>query len=103
MTKPFKNLKTKLSPQARKKVDKKLQALLEQMALQELRQEKGISQEHVAKMLGTRQANVSRLERRTDMHISTWRSHVEAMGGKLHIIARFPEGDIDINQFKEIK
>ncbi len=42
------------------------------------------------------------MERRTDMYISTLRSYIEAMGGKLDIVARFPEGEIKIIQFKEI-
>ncbi len=89
-----------MSPQARKKADKKMRLMLEEMALQELRQKKGISQEYLAETLATKQANVSRMERRTDMHVSTLRSYVEAMGGELQIVARFPEGDVYINQFE---
>jgi hypothetical protein len=43
------------------------------------------------------------MERRTDMYISTLRSYIEAMGGKLDIIARFPDGKVHINQFEEIE
>ncbi len=101
MSKSFKNLKSKMSPQARKKTNKKMKTMLTQMALQELRQEKGISQEDLADMLDTKQANVSRMERRGDMHISTLRNYVEAMGGTLQIVVRFPDGDVFINQFED--
>jgi len=61
-----------------------------------------MSQERIAEILHTKQANVSRLERRTDMYISTLRSYIEAMGGTLDIVARFPNGEVYINQFEEI-
>jgi len=47
--------------------------------------------------------SISRMERRTDMYISTLRSYIEAMGGQLDIIARFPEGAVQINQFEDIE
>ena len=103
MTKSFKNLKQKMSAKARQQASKKTQAMLEEMALQELRQARHMSQEHLAEVLATKQANVSRMERRADMYISTLRSYIEAMGGKLHIVAHFPEGDVTINQFEDIK
>ena len=76
--------------------------MLKEMALQELRQARQMSQEHLAELLATKQANISRLERRTDMYISTLRSYIEAMGGRLDIIASFPDGRVNINQFEEI-
>lgn len=57
----------------------------------------------VAKLLNTKQANVSKIERRTDLYISTLRDVVSAMGGKLQIIASFPDGDVQINQFDDLK
>ena len=54
----------------------------------------------MVELLCTKQANISRIERRTDMYISTLRSYIEAMGGELDIIARFPHGEIHINQFE---
>ncbi|WP_220805312.1 hypothetical protein, partial [Aquipseudomonas alcaligenes] len=41
-------------------------------------------------------------EKRTDMYISTLRSHIEAMGGQLEVIARFPDGAVKISNFAEI-
>lgn len=102
MTKSFKTLKNKMSPAAQKKVEEKMQHMLAEMPLQELRQARQMSQERLAEILNTKQANISRIERRTDMYISTLRSYIEAMGGKLDIIARFPDGIVHVNQFSEI-
>lgn len=102
MSKPFKNLTSKMSKDAQAKIQQKTQQMVKEMPLQELRQAKHLSQEHLAEVLHTKQANVSRIERRTDMYISTLRSYIEAMGGKLEIKAKFPEGDVLIDQFVEV-
>lgn len=102
MSKPFSILHNKMSPRAQKLAAEKTKQLLKEMALNELRQARQMSQEHLAELLDTKQANVSRLERRTDMYISTLRSYIEAIGGKLDIIATFPEGKVNITQFHEI-
>ena len=41
---------------------------------------------------------VSKLERRADMYLITLRSYIEAMGGRLEILARFPSRAVRINQ-----
>lgn len=102
MSKPFNKLKQKMSLVARKKADEKTKKMLSEMPLQELRQARQMSQEKLAEILDTKQANISRIERRTDMYISTLRSYIEAMGGELDIVARFPDGEIHVNQFSDI-
>ena len=102
MNKPFNNLRKKMSPTAQKVATQKTQQMLKEMPLQELRQAHQMSQERLAELLSTKQANVSRMERRTDMYISTLRSYIEAMGGELDIVARFPNGEVHINQFEDI-
>jgi len=102
MSKPFNALRKKMSPAAQKAAAVKTKRMLKEMPLQELRQAHQMSQERMAELLHTKQANVSRIERRTDMYISTLRSYIEAMGGQLDIVARFPHGEIHINQFKDI-
>jgi transcriptional regulator with XRE-family HTH domain len=67
-----------------------------------LRKAREQSQEAVAKQLHIKQAAVSKLERRTDMYLSTLRSYIEAMGGKLEIIARFPNRAVRISQFQSL-
>jgi len=101
--KSFSLLRKKMSPHAQKLASQKTQKLLKEMPLQELRQALHFSQEHIAEVLSTKQTNISQIERRTDMYISTLRSYIEAMGGHLDIIARFPEGNVYITQFSDIK
>ena len=103
MAKLFHILKKKMSPGAQKAVSEQAIKMLAEMPLQELRQAKHLSQEHLAEVLETKQANISRIERRTDMYISTLRSYIEAMGGELDIVAKFPDGVVHINQFKDIE
>jgi transcriptional regulator len=102
MSKPFNILRNKMSVSAQKESAEKSQKMLKEMPLQELRQALQMSQVRLAELLLTKQANVSRIERRTDMYISTIRSYIEAMGGKLDIVARFPNGEVHINQFENI-
>jgi len=61
-----------------------------------------ISQEHLSKILGIRQAAVSKLERRADMYISILADFIKAMRGTLEIRAVFPEGNVRIKQFGKL-
>jgi len=70
--------------------------------LQELRHARNLSQEQLAQTLSVKQAAVSKLEKRTDMYISTLRNFIKAMGGDLEIIATFPDGSVQISQFENI-
>ena len=102
MGKSFNTLRKKMSLAAQKTAAKKTQQMLKEMPLNELRQARQMSHERLAELLSTKQANVSRMERRTDMYISTLRSYIEAMGGELDIVAKFPNGEVHINQFEDI-
>ncbi len=102
MAKSFNTLRDKMPKNALKKADQLIEKMMLDMPLQELRQARSLSQERLAKLLDTKQANISRIEKRADMYISTLRSYVQAMGGELQIIAHFPEGNVRINQFQEI-
>jgi transcriptional regulator with XRE-family HTH domain len=72
------------------------------MPLHELRRARQLSQEHLAEELGASQPEISKIEHRTDMDVSTLRRFVEAMGGKPEIIAQFPDGTVRITQFHEL-
>ena len=75
----------------RRKIEKRATALIaEEMTLQELRRARAMTQVRMAKNLGVAQKQVSEIERRTDMHISTLRRSIEAMGGTLSLVAEFP-------------
>jgi len=103
MAKPFNHLRNSMPIQAQKAAESKAKRLLAEMPLQALRHARQLSQECIANILGTKQANISRLEQRSDMYVSTLRSYIKAMGGELDVIARFPEGEVSINQFNEIE
>ncbi len=77
-------------------------AELAQLPLWELRQARELTQGKLATLLDRKQAAVSRLERRTDMYVSTLRNYIEAMGGRLRIVAQFEDGSVEIDQFAEI-
>lgn len=100
MAKAFKELRSKMSPEARRKSNEIADDLRKEIRLTELRQALGISQEELASLLEKKQAAISRFERRSDMHISTLREFVTALGGKLEIIAKFPNGSYHIRQFE---
>jgi transcriptional regulator with XRE-family HTH domain len=102
MAKSFKILREKMSSQAQKRSKEKTRLMLEAMPLQELRQARALSQDEIAKTLGIKQAAVSKLERRTDMYLSTLRKFIGAMGGHLEIVAHFPEGDVSVEQFETL-
>ncbi len=68
--------------------------LLEEMPLQELRQALDLTQKEVAQSLKIEQAAVSKMEKQTDMYLSTLRRFIAAMGGELEIIAHFPEDTV---------
>lgn len=102
MTKSFKILQARMSPEARARSRAKARRMMTKMALQELREARQTTQVELAKTLKVNQAAVSKLERRTDMYISTLRAYVEAMGGRLEVIARFNEGAVRIGQFEDL-
>ena len=81
-----------LSPAQRKKVEARAAALIaEEMTLRELRHARKLTQVKMAKKLGVTQDSVSRLEKRSDLLLSTLRKTVKAMGGNLYLIAEFPD------------
>jgi DNA-binding XRE family transcriptional regulator len=77
-----------LSPAQRKKVESRV---AEEMTLRELRHARKLTQVRMAKALGVTQDSISRLEKRSDLLLSTLRKTVEAMGGNLSLVAEFPD------------
>lgn len=102
MTKKFSTLRAELSPQARKQSASLARKMLSEMPLHELRHARGLSQQDLARLLNVQQPAIAKLERRTDMYLSTLRNHIEALGGQLEILARFPEGEVRITNFSSI-
>ena len=92
-----------MSPAARQRSAARARDMMAGMALHELRQAMQMSQNQLARSLRVKQANISKIERRTDMYISTLRSYIKAMGGELEIIARFSHGSVKIDQFEDLR
>jgi len=101
-TRPYRELRAKMSPASRARAKKRAKEMLADMPLYEVRHAREMSQKRLAELLRINQASVSKLERRTDMYISTLRSFIEAMGGQLEIKAVFPDGDVRIIQLEKL-
>lgn len=99
MAHKFEELRKAMSPERRERTRERTAALLLAMDLAELRGTLGVTQEELASRLEISQSNVSRLERRRDMLVSTLRDVVEAYGGQLRLIADFTDGSVEIGQF----
>src|SRR5258706_16165945 len=85
-------IRKRLSPTRRKKIEARAaQLIAEEMTLQELRHARKLTQISMAKALGISQDGVSRLEKRSDLLLSTLRKTVAAMGGSLSLVAEFPD------------
>jgi transcriptional regulator with XRE-family HTH domain len=103
MARNFKLLQAKMSPKARRRSEAKADRMIREMALDELRQARQMTQEQLAAQLKVRQPAIAKLERRADMYLSTLRSVIKAMGGELDVRAIFPDGSIRIKKLKGIK
>jgi DNA-binding Xre family transcriptional regulator len=102
MAKKWKTLRATISPERRGANRLAAQQMMAEMPLEELRSARNITQTHLASLLQITQASVSKMEKRTDMYVSTLRSFVQAMGGELEIRAIFPDGTVKIDQFSAL-
>jgi transcriptional regulator with XRE-family HTH domain len=102
VSKPFKKLLENMPSERRERIRIKTEVLKNEMALKDLRQALKLTQDELARSLKIKQAAISKFERQSDIYISTLRKILFAMGADLKIVAHFPEGDVLINQFKDI-
>lgn len=72
------------------------QAMRDAVSLAELRESRGLTQEQIAQILHVSQANISRVEREQDIYLSTLLGYVDALGGRLRLVAEFPDQALDI-------
>lgn len=100
---PFSKLRDQLSPAAKRRVARKAAKLREEMDLAEMRQARRLSQAALGRNLRVGQAAVAKLEKRTDMYLSTLRRVLKAMGGELQIVAKFPGREVTITNFRDLK
>jgi transcriptional regulator with XRE-family HTH domain len=100
MAKSFDDLvKRTTSKRTRAKAARRAQELLGELLLSEIRRLAGKSQQQVANALGMKQPSLSKLEKQSDMQVSTLRKIVGALGGELEVLAKFPKGTVKIDQF----
>lgn len=91
MTSTLQDKMTELSPERRQKIEAMTAELVgKEQSLQDLRQTLALTQEQIAQMLGIKQDGVSRIEKRSDLLLSTLRRYVRAMGGDLRLVVEFP-------------
>jgi predicted transcriptional regulator len=98
----FAELRARMSPNARAKAEAEARRLDEEMDLAEVRRALKLSQEEIGQTLQIGQGSVAKIEKRTDMYVSTLRRFIQAMGGDLEIVARFPNRTIKITNFAEL-
>ncbi|MGO9127032.1 MAG: XRE family transcriptional regulator [Terriglobales bacterium] len=103
MAKNFNTLREKMSSASRKRSRALAAGYRTEMPLDELREAREMTQVHLARILKVNQAAVSKMERRTDMYVSTLQDFIRALGGELKIIVKFPEGAVEIDQFESRK
>ena len=98
----FRELTNSFTPERRKRVEARKEELRAAMPLHELRQARAMTQRALGEALRVKQPAVAKLERRTDMYVSNLRAYIEAMGGRLNIIAEFPQGNVSITNFADV-
>ncbi len=105
MTTSLDDIVNSLPPEQRAKIENLTEELFEEVVtLRELRKKKKLTQEDIAKLLGIKKENVSRLERRNNIHLSTLKDYIHALGGKLHLIVEFPNQEpIEIKDCEELE
>lgn len=98
----FSDLVETMPAERRVRVDRIAQELREEMDLTQLRTARRLSQAALGEILHVEQPAVAKIEKRTDMYVSTLRRFIEAMGGELEITARFPDHDVRIKNFSDL-
>jgi len=103
MPKTLQEKMAELEPKRRAKIEKlSAELIAREMTIRELRKQLQLSQEKLAAAMKITQDSLSRLEKRADFKVSTVRSCVEAMGGELHMICKFPKQPlIELTGFTE--
>jgi DNA-binding XRE family transcriptional regulator len=102
MTRSFSELTKDLSPERRERIEQRKEQLREEMTLSELRKAFLLTQDTLATALNVKQAEISKIENRADMLMSTLRNFVQAMGGDLEVRAVFPDRTIEIANFSSL-
>ncbi len=98
----FSGLVAKMPRQRQARIGRIAKTLRQEMDLAQLREARALSQAALGQILHVEQPAVAKLEKRADMYVSTLRRFIEAMGGELKIVARFPDRDVHIRHFRDL-
>ena len=99
----FRELLEAIPAERRQRVDQRVRETIAAMPLDELRRARRMTQTRLAESLGVNQGEVSKIEHRTDLYLSTLTEYVEALGGTLEIRAVFKDREVRITQFEELQ
>ena len=102
MTRSFSELTKDFSPERRERIEQRKEQLRQDMTLAELRKAFSLTQDTLAKNLNVKQAEISKIENRADMLMSTLRNFIQAMGGELEVRAVFQDRAIEISTFSSL-
>src|ERR1035441_8612529 len=103
MARNWKKVRKHLGREREARIKARVREEIDRLSLNQLREERSLTQTSLAELLGIPLGGVSRMERRTDMYVSTLRNYFRAMGGELKIIAVFPNGVVEISQFQYVE
>ncbi len=101
-TRKFSELLDAMPAGRRRKIANRVRANLASMPLDQLRRARQMTQVKLAESLGVNQGEISKIEHRTDMYISTLAEYIEALGGRLEIRAVFRDQEVRIAQFEQL-
>lgn len=102
MAHKWRDIRGTFPPEVEERIRQEVKDAAGVMTLYQLREARSLTQVNLAKVLQVNQGAVSRMEKRTDMYVSTLRSYIQAMGGQLQVKAIFPEGEVQIEQFETL-
>jgi transcriptional regulator with XRE-family HTH domain len=98
----FRELLEAIPTDRRRRIEKRFQESLDSMPLDRLRKSQQMTQLQLAQILGVNQGEISKIEHRSDVCVSTLAEYIEAMGGRLEIRAVFKDREVRITQFEEL-
>jgi DNA-binding XRE family transcriptional regulator len=102
MATKWKDVRRTLSPEREARIKNRVDAEIGRLPLSELRKARLMTQNRLADLLHVNQGAISKMEKRSDMYLSTLRSYVEAMGGHLDVRAVFPDGEVVLEHLTDV-
>ena len=101
-TRNFRQLMEAMPPARQLEVEKLFQESLAAMPLEQIRRAHEMTQLQLGEALGVHQSEISKIEHRSDICVSTLADYIEALDGRLELRAVFPNREVRINQFEDL-